>query len=216
MSMSVNWTLNFPEVSFHAARVMVSDEDGTQTNPGWDPAEDLKQHLAQWAPDAGQFEGENERIVRRRDAGRQTILERLTFEEKETAEVYDDDGNITLHRVWQLELLPEDGFDGPALKHANGVEFRLDRTGRNELYVSRMNAINFLYDWLLTLDPRGRWGNAWVLTQNGVTEYDESVLSVAAFHDGVLRDHYFGGSLLTSEGTETTRAGLEEWISPKV
>jgi len=52
--------------------------------------------------------------------------------------------------------------------------------------------------------------------QNGVTEYDESVLSVAAFHDGVLRDHYFGGSLLTSEGTETTRAGLEEWISPKV
>ena len=99
MSMSVNWTLNFPEVSFHAARVMVSDEDGAQTNPDWDPAEDLKQHLAQWAPDAGQFAGENGRVVRRRDAGRQTILERLTFEEKDAAEVYDDEGNITLHRV---------------------------------------------------------------------------------------------------------------------
>lgn len=77
--MSVNWTLNFPEVSFHHARVMVSDEDGAQTNPEWDPAEDLKQHLAQWVPDAGQFKGENERVVRWWDAGRQTILERLTF-----------------------------------------------------------------------------------------------------------------------------------------
>ena len=49
-----------------------------------------------------------------------------------------------------------------------------------------------------------------------MTEYDESVLSVAAFHDGVLRDHYLGGSLLTAEGSDTTREGLEEWISPKV
>ena len=140
----------------------------------------------------------------------------MTFEEKDAAEVYDDEGNITLHRVWQLELLPADGFNGPALKHADGEEFRLDRTGRNELYVHRMNPINFLYDWLLTLDPRGRWGNAYILSQHGVTEYDESVLSVAAFHDGVLRDHYLGGSLLTSEGADTTREGLAEWISPKV
>ena len=55
MSMSVNWN---PEVSFHAAQVMVSDEDGAQTNPDWNPAEDLKQHLAQWTPDAGQFKNE--------------------------------------------------------------------------------------------------------------------------------------------------------------
>lgn len=210
MSMSVNWTLNFPEVSFHDPRVMIKDETGGQTNPDWDPAQDLRKHLEQWAPKADRFGGDDDRNVRRRDEGRCTIMERLKFHELEPTEVYDDEGNITLHRVWKMDLIST--AEIPPLQHANGQEFHLDRTGLNELYVNRMNPINYLYDWLLTLSPRGRWGNAWLVSQVGVTEYDESVFNLAIFHEGGLNSRYLGGSELTSEGATITRDSLREWI----
>ncbi len=72
-----------------------------------------------------------------------------------------------------MSLIPTEKVQTDAMMHADGEAFQLDRADQNELYVHRMNPINYLYDWLLTLDPRGRWGNAWLLPQCGVTEYDE-------------------------------------------
>ncbi|GEM_PF-776581 len=217
MSMSINWKLDFPEVTFHHARVQDQDAEGVQTNATWDPAIDLKAHLEQWAPSADRFGGEDDQEVRRRDVGRHTILHRIQFEELEQAEQHNDDFNITLHRVWQMSLIPTEKVQTDAMMHADGEAFQLDRADQNELYVHRMNPINYLYDWLLTLDPRGRWGNAWLLPQCGVTEYDESVFNLSTFKDGRLWDCYIGGGELTSEGSSimsmlNTRAALEEWI----
>ena len=52
---------------------------------------------------------------------------------------------------------------------------------KNVITSHRFNAINILYDWLLSLGPRGSYDNKWQIFAYGVSEYDETLSYVDTF-----------------------------------
>jgi len=80
--------------------------------------------------------------------------------------------------------------------------------------VHRVNAINFLWAWLLDVEPRGQYGNAWVVPQVGVTEYDDTMFSMSAFGPEGIREHFLNEMSLLEEGTAMDKASLEDILAP--
>ena len=97
-----------------------------------------------------------------------------------------DEEEIYFSSGCAFELRPR-GWEEKKVKHANGQEVDISTAATNELYVNRVNAINYLWAWLLEVEPRGQYGNAWVVPQVGVTEYDITMFSMSAFSSAEIR-----------------------------
>ena len=219
MSMSVTWSFHFPKVTFRAPRLMVgSAEEGLGTDSEWDPRQDFHAFLERFAPKTQELNGENARSAIRQDEARITMRERVVFHELECQEQYDyesstDEEEIYFSfRMWQIELRPW-GWEEKKVKHANGQEVDISTAATNELYVNRVNAINYLWAWLLEVEPRGQYGNAWVVPQVGVTEYDNTMFSMSAFSSAGIREHFLNETSLLENGTIMDKASLADILS---
>ena len=220
MSMSITWTYQFPRVTFRAARLMVGDpKEGRSTDGGWDPKVDFHVFLDRYAPTAEALTGPNERIVRRMDEARIAMRERVVFHELDGQEQWDheastDENEVYFNfRMWQIELRPW-SWEEEKVQHGDGQDVDISAAGSNELYVHRVNAINFLWTWLLDVEPRGQYGNVWVVPQVGVTEYDNTMFALSAFgHDGI-REHFLNETSLLEDGTVMDKTSLEDTLAP--
>ena len=56
-------------------------------------------------------------------------------------------------------------------------------TTKNVISSHRFNSIYFLYNWLLSLNPRGSYDNNWQIFAYGITEYDDTMTYVDTFID---------------------------------
>lgn len=88
----------------------------------------------------------------RMDEARITMRERVVFHELEGQEQYDHDATTDeedvyfYFRMWQIELRPW-SWEEKKVQHADGQDVDISTASVNELYVHRVNAINFLWAW---------------------------------------------------------------------
>jgi hypothetical protein len=226
MSESVTWDFHFPNVTFAASRLIVgSPEEGLRTDSEWEPRQDLHAFLERFAPKTEELLGENARFNISLDKARITMRERVVFHELECQKQYDyemsreDKEVFHSWRMWQIELRPW-SLEEKKVKHANGQEVDISTASTNELYEIRVNAINYLWAWLLEVEPRGQYGNAWVVPQVGFTEYVNNMIStrikVSAFVGRGIREYFMEPSLIDIDNEVTIdRALLRDILNPK-
>lgn len=177
MSMSIDWEYFFPEVIFTHQKC---DEK-------WQPMIDFKNHLEQLkiptqffnSDDLSPFPQNFSRpiySVKRFEEARIELSERLqilpvmTGNMQDYAEFYDDEDECETYNKWTISLKAmNEQFTLP-----NGDTFNVSKK-LNQTYVHKFNLINLLFDWLLTVYPKGCYRNAWQIFAYGITEYDETM-----------------------------------------
>ena len=209
MAMMVDWEYFFPNVYFKHDRFetwskedldKVIDEDGN-----WDPQKDFEFHMQKLKVDAKYFDEKNKNLFPERfvkNTGKYYLGSIITFEkariellnrvqisfveqrEKETYNEDLDDYEYEDYPIFKIELLElnkdievEKGTIGSG---ADECEFYI-RSKKNVITSHKFNAINILYDWLLSLSPRGSYDNKWQIFAYGVSEYDETLSYVDTF-----------------------------------
>tara|TARA_X000000368_G_scaffold256411_1_gene202679 strand:- start:14245 stop:15090 length:846 start_codon:yes stop_codon:yes gene_type:complete len=209
MAMMVDWEYFFPNVYFKHDRFetwskedldKVIDEDGN-----WDPQKDFEFHMQKLKVDSKYFDEKNknlfpESFVKNRgkyylgsimtfEEARIELLNRVQFSfveqrEKETYNEDLDDYEYEDYPIFKIELLElnknievEKGTIGSG---ADECTFSI-RSKKNVITSHKFNAINILYDWLLSLGPIGSYDNKWQIFAYGVSEYDETLSYVDTF-----------------------------------
>ena len=94
-------------------------------------------------------------------------------------------------------------------------------TNKNIINSHRFNPIYFLYDWLMSLNPRGSYNNNWQIFAYGISEYDETLSYVDTFIDqnetgsvNAIVNHSLSldnDSYPSIETKETVRGILKDW-----
>mgnify|MGYP001380406569 CR=1 FL=1 len=184
----------------------VVDKDGN-----WDPQKDFEFHLDKLKVESKYFDEKNKDLfpkdfrrplysIKKFEEARIELLNRvqLTFVEQKEKENYNeelDDYEYEGYSTFKIEILEADknvevdkGTIGQAKsRYENGEviyfgedEFRVWGK-KNVISSHRFNAINILYDWLLSLSPRGSYNNNWQIFAYGVSEYDETLSYVDNF-----------------------------------
>jgi len=111
----------------------------------------------------------------------------ISFVEQREKETYNedlDDYEYEDYPIFKIELL-ELNKDIEVEKGTIGsgddeCKFYI-RSKKNVITSHKFNAINILYDWLLSLSPRGSYDNKWQIFAYGVSEYDETLSYVDTF-----------------------------------
>ena len=204
MAMMVDWEYIFPNVYFKHDRSetwskedldKVIDEDGN-----WDPQKDFEFHMQKLKVDSKYFDEKNKDLfpenftrpiysIKRFEEARIELLNRvqISFVEQREISSYNeeiDDYEYEDYPTYKIELLElnkdievEKGTIGSG---ADECKFYIN-CKKNVITSHRFNAINILYDWLLSLGPRGSYYNKWQIFAYGVSEYDETLSYVDTF-----------------------------------
>ncbi len=204
MAMMVDWEYFFPNVYFKHDRFetwskedlgKVIDEDGN-----WDPQKDFEFHMQKLKVDSKYFDEKNKDLfpenfakpiysIKRFEEARIELLNRvqISFVEQREISSYNediDDYEYEDYPTYKIELLElnknievEKGTIGSG---ADECTFSI-RSKKNVITSHKFNAINILYDWLLSLGPRGSYDNKWQIFAYGVSEYDETLSYVDTF-----------------------------------
>ena len=209
MAMMVDWEYFFPNVYFKHDRFetwskedlnKIIDEDGN-----WDPQKDFEFHMQKLKVDSKYFDEKNKNLFPERfikNMGKYYLGSIITFEkariellnrvqisfveqrEKETYNEDLDDYEYEDYPTYKIELLElnkdievEKGTIGSG---ADECKFYIN-CKKNVITSHRFNAINILYDWLLSLGPIGSYYNKWQIFAYGVSEYDETLSYVDTF-----------------------------------
>ena len=209
MAMMVDWEYFFPNVYFKHDRFetwskedlnKIIDEDGN-----WDPQKDFEFHMQKLKVDSKYFDEKNKNLFPERfikNMGKYYLGSIITFEkariellnrvqisfveqrEKETYNEDLDDYEYEDYPIFKIELLElnkrvevEKGTIGSG---ADECKFYIN-CKKNVITSHRFNAINILYDWLLSLGPIGSYYNKWQIFAYGVSEYDETLSYVDTF-----------------------------------
>ena len=201
MAMMVDWEYFFPNIYFKHDRFetwskedldKVIDEDGN-----WDPRKDFEFHMQKLKVDSKYFDEKNKDLfpenfakpiysIKRFEEARIELLNRVQFsfiEQREKSSYNEDidDYEYEDYPTYKIELL-ELNKDVEVEKGTIGDESTFYiRSKKNVITSHRFNAINILYDWLLSLDPRGSYDNKWQIFAYGVSEYDETLSYVDTF-----------------------------------
>jgi len=199
--MMVDWEYFFPNIYFKHDRFetwskedldKVIDEDGN-----WDPRKDFEFHMQKLKVDSKYFDEKNKDLfpenfakpiysIKRFEEARIELLNRVQFsfiEQREKSSYNEDidDYEYEDYPTYKIELL-ELNKDVEVEKGTIGDESTFYiRSKKNVITSHRFNAINILYDWLLSLDPRGSYDNKWQIFAYGVSEYDETLSYVDTF-----------------------------------
>ena len=209
MAMMVDWEYFFPNVYFKHDRFetwskedldKVIDEDGN-----WDPQKDFEFHMQKLKVDSKYFDEKNKNLfpenfarpiysIKRFEEARIELLNRVQFSfveqrEKETYNEDLDDYEYEDYPIFKIELLElnkrvevEKGTIGYDTVEEGPDECKFNINCKKNVITShRFNAINILYDWLLSLGPRGSYDNKWQIFAYGVSEYDETLSYVDTF-----------------------------------
>ena len=209
MAMMVDWEYFFPNVYFKHDRFetwskedlnKIIDEDGN-----WDPQKDFEFHMQKLKVDSKYFDEKNKNLfpenfarpiysIKRFEEARIELLNRVQFSfveqrEKETYNEDLDDYEYEDYPIFKIELLElnkrvevEKGTIGYDTVEEGPDECKFYINCKKNVITShRFNAINILYDWLLSLGPRGSYDNKWQIFAYGVSEYDETLSYVDTF-----------------------------------
>ena len=209
MAMMVDWEYFFPNVYFKHDRFetwskedlnKIIDEDGN-----WDPQKDFEFHMQKLKVDSKYFDEKNKNLfpenfarpiysIKRFEEARIELLNRvqISFVEQREKETYNedlDDYEYEDYPIFKIELLElnkrvevEKGTIGYDTVEEGPDECKFYINCKKNVITShRFNAINILYDWLLSLGPIGSYYNKWQIFAYGVSEYDETLSYVDTF-----------------------------------
>ena len=193
MAMMVDWEYFFPNVYFKHDRFetwskedldKVIDEDGN-----WDPQKDFEFHMQKLKVDSKYFDEKNKDLfpenfakpiysIKRFEEARIELLNRVQFSWSNKPAF---DEVAAEYPTYKIELLALNK-DVEVEKGTIGDECKFYINCKKNVITShRFNAINILYDWLLSLGPRGSYDNKWQIFAYGVSEYDETLSYVDTF-----------------------------------
>lgn len=209
MAMMVDWEYFFPNVYFKHDRFetwskedldKVIDKDGN-----WDPQKDFEFHMQKLKVDSKYFDEKNKNLFPENftrpiysitgfEKARIELLNRvqISFVEQREISSYNediDDYEYEDYPTYKIELL-ELNKDIEVEKGTIGYDTVEEGPDECKFYINckknvitshRFNAINILYDWLLSLSPRGSYDNKWQIFAYGVSEYDETLSYVDTF-----------------------------------
>ena len=209
MAMMVDWEYFFPNVYFKHDRFetwskedldKVIDKDGN-----WDPQKDFEFQMQKLKVDSKYFDEKNKNLFPENfrrpiysitgfEKARIELLNRvqISFVEQREISSYNediDDYEYEDYPTYKIELL-ELNKDIEVEKGTIGYDTVEEGPDECKFYINckknvitshRFNAINILYDWLLSLSPRGSYDNKWQIFAYGVSEYDETLSYVDTF-----------------------------------
>ena len=209
MAMMVDWEYFFPNVYFKHDRFetwskedldKVIDKDGN-----WDPQKDFKFHMQKLKVDSKYFDEKNKNLfperfiknmgkyylgsIRRFEEARIELLNRvqISFVEQREISSYNEDiddyeyEDYPTYKIELLELNKDIEVEKGTIGSGADESMFYIRSKKNVITSHRFNAINILYDWLLSLSPRGSYDNKWQIFAYGVSEYDETLSYVDTF-----------------------------------
>ena len=184
----------------------VIDKDGN-----WDPQKDFKFYMQKLKVDSKYFDEKNKNLfperfiknmgkyylgsIRRFEEARIELLNRVQISFVEQREIHSYNGDIDDYEyedypTYKIELLELNkgievekgtiGYDTMRGYQEKGCKFHIN-CKKNVITSHRFNAINILYDWLLSLGPIGSYYNKWQIFAYGVSEYDETLSYVDTF-----------------------------------
>lgn len=244
MSMSIDWELFFPDVFLDVSEDRMSPQmKKTDKNKSdwiyyWDPFEDFKTHMKNLKIDEKYF-NENDLTVfpenfhkpiysvKRFEEARIELLERIQFDSCEGLIGYDEEGNeIPSFRI-SLKSIDEMIEVTPGTIGNNEHKFRVNGN-KNILSVHRFNLLYILFDWLLTVNPKGAYKNQWQIFEYGITEYNDTITSISTFREENSEGKLFGdnsvmtivrttvsnddsSSVLESESASDIKSILKQW-----
>ncbi len=198
MGMTIDWEYFFPDVSFDVENNRyttwskddlnkIQDENGF-----WSPQKDFDFHLQKLKVDPKYFDEKNLGLfpkgfskplysIERFEEARVDLLSRVKIINGEGISGYTDDEYDVEIETFRIIL---DGID-KLVEVDKGTISTCDkyhvRCKRNVIHCHRFNAIFILYDWLLTLSPKGGYKNNWQIFAYGISEYDETFSYVDTF-----------------------------------
>ena len=219
MSMTIDWELFFPDVVFDISEDRMSSQmssSGYEKSEWiyyWDPSIDFKSHLESIKVPEKYF-NENDLTVfpknfhksiysvKRFEEARVELLERLQFQNGEGLIGYDDEGNDILSYRMSLKFVSENVDVRPGTIGNDENKFRVSGN-KNIISVHRFNMINILFDWLLTVNPKGAYKNQWKIFAYGITEYNETMSFISSFREEDSAGKLFGDNPVMTIETMT-------------
>ncbi|MBT3463509.1 hypothetical protein HON86_01280 [Candidatus Woesearchaeota archaeon] len=195
MAMQIDWEYFFPDVYFKHDRFQtwskediskIIDEDGN-----WNPQKDFEFHLQKMKVDKKYFDEKNLSLFPKGfhkplysitlfEEERVKLLSRVKINYGEGLKGFDDDGMEIISYKILLDGIDEKVDVESETIGNNENKFHV-RCNKNLINCHRFNAINILYDWLLSLNPTGTFKNKWQIFAYGITEYDETISYVDTF-----------------------------------
>ena len=219
MSMTIDWELFFPDVVFDISEDRMSSQmssSGYEKSEWiyyWDPSIDFKSYLESIKVPEKYF-NENDLTVfpknfhkpiysvKRFEEARVELLERLQFQNGEGLIGYDDEGNDILSYRMSLKFVSENVDVRPGTIGNDENKFRVSGN-KNIISVHRFNMINILFDWLLTVNPKGAYKNQWKIFAYGITEYNETMSFISSFREEDSAGKLFGDNPVMTIETMT-------------
>ena len=199
MGMTIDWEYFFPDVNFgfENDRLKTWSKDDLNKiqdeNGFWSPQKDFEFHLQKLKVDPKYFDEKNLGLfpkgfskplysILRFEEARVDLLNRVKIIYGEGICGYEDDEYNDKIETFKIIL---DGIDklvevekGTIANSGNKYHIRCTR---NVISCHRFNAIFILYDWLLSLSPRGGYKNNWQIFAYGISEYDDTFSYVDTF-----------------------------------
>ena len=204
MGMTIEWEYFFPDVSLHPRDryanwskeelSKIQDEDGF-----WSPQKDFELHMQKLKVHPKYFEEKNIGLfpidfsrplysIERFEEARVELLHRVRITEGTGVGGYeidvDEDGEDYDADIFTYRIVLDDIEESVEVVPgtiSSDNQYRCRRK-RNVVPVHRFNGIYILYDWLLSLIPRGACNNNhWQVFAYGISEYDQTFTSVDTF-----------------------------------
>lgn len=196
--MNVSWEYFFPDIIFLHDRFETWSKDDlkkiTDKDGFWDPQKDFEFHLHTLKVDPKYFIEKNFRLfpkdftkhlysIELFEEARVELLNRLKITKVPFGDSLvgcDEEGNeYVSFRILLDAVYKSVEVDGGTIGNMDN-KYQINTT-RNIINSHRFNSINILYDWLLSLNPRGSYNNNWQIFAYGLTEYDETLSYVDTF-----------------------------------
>jgi len=218
MSMTIDWELFFPDVVFDVSEQRMSSQmqkssyEKSEWSYYWNPLIDFKAHLETLKISKKYFNENDLSLfpnnfskpiysVKRFEEARVELLERLQFQAPEGLIGYDDEGNDIISYRMSFKAVSEQVDVRPGTIGNDDHKFRVNGD-RNIISVHRFNMLNILFDWLLTVNPKGAYKNQWQIFAYGITEYNDTMTLVSTFKEENSDGKLFGDNpVMTIEST---------------
>jgi len=197
MAMSVDWEYFFPEVYFkHDRFKTLSKEDWKKVIDSegyWSPQKDFEFYMEKLKVDSKYFDEKNLKLFPKDfnkpiysieifETARIKLLHRVKISNGEGMCGYDEEGTeFTTFKIL-LDGIYESVEVDPGTIGNKENKYQINTT-KNVISSHRFNSIYFLYNWLLSLNPRGSYDNNWQIFAYGITEYDDTMTYVDTFID---------------------------------
>jgi len=199
--MTIEWEYFFPDVNLNPHDNWSKDELSKiqDENGFWSPQKDFELYMQKLKVHPKHFEEKNLGLfpsdfsrplysIERYEEARVELLHRVRIMEGSGVGGYelfvDEDGEDYMGDIRTYRIVLDDidelvEVDPGTISSNNQYHCRRKR---NVVPVHRFNGIYILYDWLLSLSPRGACNNNhWQVFAYGISDYDETFTSVDTF-----------------------------------